>query len=208
LCEAKPISLVFDRCLFKRKRLTNTPACPTATTVASSRNPSIFGQAVTFTSKVTSGVGTPTGSVTFKDGATTIGTGALSAGTATFTTSALSGGTHSIKAIYNGTANLATSTSSSVAQTVKKATTKTALASSVNPSSFGQKITFTAKVTPQFGGTATGNVVFKDGTTTVGAGAISGGQATLSVSLLHPGNHSITATYAGNGSLVGSTSRA
>jgi hypothetical protein len=76
----------------------------------------------------------------------------------------------------------------------------------VNPSSFGQKITFTAKVTPQFGGTATGNVVFKDGTTTVGAGAISGGQATLSVSLLHPGNHSITATYAGNGSLVGSTS--
>jgi hypothetical protein len=89
---------------------------------------------------------------------------------------------------------------------VKKATTKTALASSVNPSSFGQKITFTAKVTPQFGGTATGNVVFKDGTTTVGAGAISGGQATLSVSLLHPGNHSITATYAGNGSLVGSTS--
>jgi hypothetical protein len=181
---------------------------PTATTVASSRNPSIFGQAVTFTSKVTSGVGTPTGTVTFKDGATTIGTGALSAGTATFTTPALSGGTHSIKAVYNGTANLATSTSSSVAQTVKKATTKTALASSVNPSSFGQKITFTAKVTPQFGGTVTGNVVFKDGTTTLGAGAISGGKATLSVSLSHPGNHSMTATYAGNGSLVGSTSPA
>jgi hypothetical protein len=179
---------------------------PTATTVASSRNPSTFGQAVTFTSKVTSGVGTPPGTVTFKDGASTIGTGSLSGGTATLTTSTLTGGTHSIRAVYNGTANFATSTSTAVSQTVKKATTATALISSLNPSSFGQPVTFTAKVTPQFGGTVTGTVSFKDGATILGTRTISGGKASLAISPLHAGSHAITATYNGSGSLVGSTS--
>src|SRR5205814_1978449 len=66
----------------------------TATAVQSSVNPSVFGQSVTFTatSIVTlPGTGTPTGTVTFKDGATTLGTGALNgSGVATFSTSALS----------------------------------------------------------------------------------------------------------------------
>jgi len=47
----------------------------TATTVTSSLNPSTFGQSVTFTATVSSAGGTPTGTVTFYDGATTLGTG-------------------------------------------------------------------------------------------------------------------------------------
>src|SRR6202030_3723976 len=50
----------------------------TATSVVSSLNPSTFGQSVTFTATVSSAAGTPTGTVTFNDGATALGTVALS----------------------------------------------------------------------------------------------------------------------------------
>ena len=53
-------------------------------------NPSVVGQSVTFTATVTAaapGSGIPAGTVTFKDGASTIGTGTLSGGVATFSTS-------------------------------------------------------------------------------------------------------------------------
>ena len=75
----------------------------TAAADSSSANPSVFGQSVTFTATVTpnSGSATPTGSVTFKDGSTTLATVPLnSSGVATFTTAALAMGTHPINAIY------------------------------------------------------------------------------------------------------------
>jgi hypothetical protein len=90
-----------------------------STSLASSLNPSTFGAAVTFTATVTSTGGTPTGTVTFKDGTTTLGTGALSSGKATFKTSTLAVGTHSITAVYAGSSNFVTSTSSVLTQTVK-----------------------------------------------------------------------------------------
>src|SRR5207302_7181137 len=74
----------------------------TITALASSANPSTQGQAVTFTATVTSPGGTPTGTVTFKDGANIQGTGTLAGGQATFTTSALALGQHSITAVYEG----------------------------------------------------------------------------------------------------------
>jgi hypothetical protein len=91
-----------------------------STSVASSNNPSIFGTAVTFTATVkpASGTVTPTGTVTFNDGATTLGPGTLSGGTATLATSALVGGVHSITAIYGGDANFADSTAPGLTQTV------------------------------------------------------------------------------------------
>ncbi|MGB2605220.1 MAG: Ig-like domain repeat protein [Candidatus Sulfotelmatobacter sp.] len=181
------------------------PASTTAT-LTSSRSTSTFGQGITFTSKVTSGVGTPTGSVTIKNGTATLGTVPLASGTATFTTSTLSAGSHSITAVYDGATDFATSTSKAVKETVNKATTKTALASSLNPSSFGQSVTFNATVSPQFGGTVTGTVVFKDGATALGSRTLSGGKASLTLSSLHAGNHAITASYDGNTDLLSSTS--
>jgi hypothetical protein len=87
--------------------------------VASSSTSSIFGAAVTFTATVTtSATGTPSGMVTFQDGASTLGTGTLSGGTATFTTSALTGGVHSVTAVYGGDAKFAGSTSPALTQTV------------------------------------------------------------------------------------------
>ena len=81
--------------------------------------------------------------------------------------------------------------------------TTTTVASSANPSTSGQSVTFTATVSP---GSATGTVTFKDGTTTLGSATLSGGTATYSTSALNIGSHTITATYSGDGSHNGSTS--
>jgi hypothetical protein len=100
--------------------LTVSPAS-TAVTLVSSLNPSLLGQAVTFTATVASvgpGSGTPSGSVTFLDGAAPLGAAALSGGTASFTTAALGGGAHSITAAYGGSANFAAATSAPLTQTV------------------------------------------------------------------------------------------
>ena len=77
------------------------------------------------------------------------------------------------------------------------------LASSGNPATVGESLTFTATVSPV---TATGTVTFYDGAATLGAGALSGGVATLVTSGLAVGSHSITAEYGGDADLNGSRS--
>src|SRR5262249_38229733 len=109
--------------------LTITQANST-TTVSSSSSTSVYGQSVTFTATVTSGSGTPTGTVTFLDGSTILGTGTLDAtGKATFTTSGLAVANHSITAVYGGSSNFTGSTSVALTQTVNKANTKMAVTS-------------------------------------------------------------------------------
>ncbi len=97
-------------------------ATSTTTALTSTPNPSMtVGTSVTFTATVTpvGGGGIPTGTVTFKDGSTTLGTGALNgAGVATFSTSALAAGTHSITAVYGGSGSFVTSTSPAYYQIV------------------------------------------------------------------------------------------
>jgi len=88
----------------------------TATALTSSLNPSISGNSVTFTATVSPSAAS--GTVTFKDGAATLGTGTLSGGVAAYATSALSVGSHSITAVYGGNANYSISTSSLLTQTV------------------------------------------------------------------------------------------
>jgi hypothetical protein len=177
-----------------------------STSLASSLNPSTFGATVTFTATVTSTGGTPTGSVTFKDGTTTLGTGTLSAGKAAFTTTALSVGTHSITAVYVGSTNFAGSTSPALSQVVKQAATTTSVVSSLNPSAVGQSVTLTATVKPATSGTPTGTVTFKDGSTTLGTGTLAGRKAAFTTSSLAKGSHAITASYGGDANFTASTS--
>ncbi|MDH2406385.1 IPT/TIG domain-containing protein, partial [Bradyrhizobium sp. SSUT18] len=96
----------------------NYLSATTATGLASSQNPSSFGQSVTFTATVSSPGGTPTGTVTFNDGGTPIGTSTLSAGAATFATTTLTVGNHTITATYNGSPAFNASTSPSLNQSV------------------------------------------------------------------------------------------
>jgi hypothetical protein len=185
----------------------------TTTSVASSLNPSQFGQSVTFTATVTptasAGTLTPTGMVTFLDGTATLGTGQIGANDqATFMTSSLGGGMHSITAQYAGDSNFSGSTSTApVTQTVQ-VNTSTSLMSSLNPSVANQPVTFTATVTAQSGGgNPTGTVDFDDGTSQIGMGTIgANGQATFTDSTLSAGTHSITAHYVGTATFLPSVS--
>jgi hypothetical protein len=185
----------------------------TVTTVASSGNPSVFGQSVTFTGTATTtspGTGIPTGTVTFKDGATTLGTVTLDGtGAASYTTSSLSFGSHDITAVYGGDGNNVGSTSSLVSQVVNQASTTTSVSSGQNPSVFGQSVTFSATATTTSPGTGipTGTVTFKDGATTLGTGPLDGtGAASYTTSSLSFGSHDITAVYGGDANNIGSTS--
>jgi hypothetical protein len=93
-------------------------------------------------------------------------------------------------------------------QTVNQANTTTSITSSMNPAPFGQSITFTATVAAVApgAGTPTGTVTFYDGSTNIGTGTLNGsGVATLPISSLTVGNHTITATYAGDTNFNGST---
>ena len=104
--------------------LINTSISTTTTTLTSSLNPSILGQAVTFTATVTAQgfyKGPPTGTVSFFDGTTNIGNSLLTRGVATLTSSALTVGTHSITAAYNGATNFVPSTSPVLYQVVQGA---------------------------------------------------------------------------------------
>ncbi|HJT75855.1 MAG TPA: Ig-like domain repeat protein, partial [Gemmataceae bacterium] len=95
----------------------------TTTAVTSLANPSVYGQAVTFTATVSaSGQGTPTGSVTFFDGTTNLGSVTLGGGSAVLTASGLSAGSHPITARYGGAPFFAASTSAALSQSVTPAT--------------------------------------------------------------------------------------
>ncbi|MGA7339053.1 MAG: Ig-like domain repeat protein [Terracidiphilus sp.] len=177
------------------------------TTVASAPNPSNFGQGVTFTVTVTAptGSGTLNGTVTIADtfnGVTTnlaTGLSLNTSGVATFQTTTLAVGQHSIVATYNGDTNHATSSSAALIQSVIEATATT-LVSSLNPSVFGQNVTFTATVTSSVTGGVTpdGTVTFMDGATALGTSTLTAGVATYATTTLAVGMHSITAVYSGD----------
>jgi len=106
----------------------------TTTTVSSSSNPSDSGTPVMFTATVTANAGgqTPTGSVTFKDGSTALGSAVTlnGSGVATLTTSTLAAGSHSITAVYSGASGFSTSTSTILTQTVRSTAVFSSLAAS------------------------------------------------------------------------------
>jgi hypothetical protein len=76
------------------------------------------GSSVTLSVTVTGTPGTPTGTVTFKDGATTLGTATLASGAASYTTSALATGAHSITVSYSGDSVFGAATSAASTVTI------------------------------------------------------------------------------------------
>ena len=178
---------------------------PTTTTVVALPNPATVGNTVTITATVTSAAaGTITGTVDFYDGATKLNdTGvAVTAGQAAYQTSALTAGSHSITAVYSGDATYDTSTSSADNLNVRD-TSSTTLGSTPNPAKVGTTIVFTATVSPN---TATGTVDLVENNVTIASGPVSSGVATINVSVLAAGSHTIEARYSGDSSYAPSTS--
>ena len=184
-----------------------------STTVTSLPVSPIFGQAVTLTATVAAvspGAGTPTGSVHFFDGTTSLGSGTLTGGVATLTTSVLHIGANSITAQYSGDANFAVNTSPAVTVTVAAAaTSSTTVSFSPSTPVFGQTVTLTATVAAvsPATGTPTGNVQFFNGSTSLGTETLTGGVGTLSTTLPVASN-SITAVYSGDSTFTSNVSQA
>jgi hypothetical protein len=169
-----------------------------ALTLLSSANPSLFGASVSFTASLTAAGSSATGTVTFSDGATVLGSAPLNAGSAQFSSAALVIGAHPITAAYAGDANHTSSQSAVLSQQVLQAGAVT-LASSADPSIAGTIITFTATVAAPQGVAPTGTVIFKDGAAAIGTSSVNAaGVASLSLATLAVGQHSIIAVYGGD----------
>jgi hypothetical protein len=184
-----------------------------STTLGSSANPSVFGQAVTWTATVAAGPpggGPPTGTVQFGvDGAPFGSAATVTNGVATSPpTSTLSVGNHSVTATYSGDGNFSVSTAFPLTQQVSQAATTLALTPApVTSSPFLSTVTFTARVnvTLPGAGAPTGQVIFSDGGTTIGIAPVQGGNATFSTNALNIANHTVTASYSGDVNFTPST---
>jgi hypothetical protein len=136
--------------------VSNPVKIATITSLAASATQLTTGQSVTFTASITpqSGSVPPTGSATFLDAQTQIGTSPLSAGTSSFTSTGLSAGTHSITATYSGDATYAGSNSAPISITVGTAPTpdySLSISSSSLTVAKGSSGTLTITATPKNG---------------------------------------------------------
>ena len=170
----------------------------------------VHGQPVTFTVAVSAapaGATPPTGSVVFRDGATTLATVALVNGLATFTTAGLTTGGHTMGVTYQGDATYAARTATA-SITVAPAATVAALATSAATVGAGQVVTLTASLTAVApgAGTPTGTVVFMDGTVVIGTGVLSNGAVRFTTTVLARGRHTLTIRYLGDVDFLSSVS--
>jgi hypothetical protein len=123
---------------------------------------------------------------------------------ATLTRSNLNADAYPLTAVYAGDADNLASTSAVLNQVILKTTSASAITSSPNPSTQGQAVTFTAKISsptviPK------GPVTFTAGKTVLGTVQLSGGKATLTISLLPVGSTKVTVTYYGDSNIAKSS---
>jgi len=177
-----------------------------AAALSSSLNPSSLGQSVTFTAQITSLTGTPTGSVTFTDGSTTLATVTLnSTGTASMTDSALTVGTHTITATYVPTGSFLAS-SATLSQQVNPDVAVDVLTVNPNPALVGSAVTLTATVTASpVGTTPAGTVTFTSNGTNLATVSLAGGVATYSTTSLPVGTNTLGCVYSGDANFASST---
>ena len=171
-------------------------------TLTASRTSSlVVGQSITLRATVVSGIAKPTGTVTFADGSTVIGRVTLAGGKATMAASFATVGRHTLTATYGGSGIASSASSTSLSEDVASARTATSLTGPASAKAGLQLVLTIAVKTVKPGTTApTGSVSISDGTSviaTVSLGA--GGTASAALSSLGRGSHSLTATYAGDG---------
>lgn len=176
--------------------LTQVVGNAASVSLTSSINPSLVGQSTNLTATITSNpiFDATTGTIQFFDGATPLGTVAVTGSSATLPVSFSTAGNHTLTAVYTSTnPNLTGATSGPYIQHVLNLAALV-LTSSVNPSTPGQPTTLTATLTAL--GTPGGTIKFYDGTTLIGTTTLP--TNSISVSFSTPGNHILTAVYSGD----------
>jgi autotransporter-associated beta strand protein len=163
--------------------------------VSTTNNASFYGQPITLSASVaatTSGIGVPTGSISFYDGTSLLSSGVVSAsGVASINLpstglAALAAGSHTISAQYTGDTNfgLSTSPSPQLVQNVAKAITTTAINTNNANAVYGQETITATVVNTSSNITPTGMVTFNISTSSGSLPAVtvalnSSGVATL-----------------------------
>jgi uncharacterized protein (TIGR03437 family) len=174
-------------------------------TLSASRNPSPTGQPVSIDITLKAALGSPSGNVVLIDGITVLAwlqlTPADNGSIATFTSSTLAPGTHTLTARYEGDPFFFPLPVSLPLTLVigKQPASISITGVSPNPSKSGQLIAIQVQVQATgASGSPTGSVSVVEGTVTLGAGILTNGQATMTLSGLSPGPHNIVAKYAGD----------
>ena len=175
----------------------------TATTFATSANPSFAGAPLTLTAMVTGNGGALTGSVAFLDNGNPLTTVALTqigtqAGSARVILSNLAPGVHLLSAAYTGDPYDRASTSPGTTQQIAQHTT-VALSSSANPSLLTDTVTFSINVANGVPATPpSGTVTLTDGSATLAVLPLAGGEASYTMAAPALGNHALLASYEGD----------
>ena len=166
------------------------------------------GEPWTLTATVSSAAGVPTGLVSFSADGVNLGTAAVVNGVASLTIAPSSIGTRHVTATFLGAGPFLDSVSAVLSHVVSPGQTATALAADHQSSVFGQAVHFTATVSAvaPAAGLPDGNVTFTADGNTIGTVPVVNGVATLVVSNLLVGTHSIASTFAGTGNFLGSAS--
>ncbi|MGW2325019.1 beta strand repeat-containing protein [Streptomyces sp. NPDC001700] len=199
----------------------NSPLVPltiaqasSTTVVTADPDPSVCGQSVTLCATVTvdaPGTCTPTGTVTFTvTGGPTLTAPLDATGQACVTSDELPGGTSTVTATYSGDTGVAGSSGTTTA-TVNQATSAVSLSVTPSPSVCGEAVTICAQVSVGAPSTcvATGDVTFViTGGPTLTATLDATGEACVTTTAIPVGTQTVTATYAGNAGVAGSTATA
>jgi parallel beta-helix repeat protein len=191
--------------------LTVTPKLASTTVLTSSHQASVYGQPVVFTATVSASPPEtliPSGSVTFKDGSTIIGTAPLDGtGRAVLTTAQLGVSAHTTTAEYSGDGAFDPSSSSAVPLTVEKAGTVTSITSVVpSPSKAGQEVTiqFQVSAIAPGAGTPTGTVTVSGGGHDC-SGSLAGGTGWCTITFTEVETVTLTADYPGDANFTSSS---
>ena len=178
---------------------------PTSTLLSELPGNVVAGGPLTLSAAVTAKQGTPTGTVVFKQAGVPQTTVALAGGAAQGTETAPSTiGQYGYTALYTGDGTFGGSLSQRLLVNVSTASSSTVISSSDKNSNLGQSVTFTASVKPQYSGIPTGTVEFYADGGPIGTAAVSNGLASVNVSTLTQGNHTIEAEYSGDASFTAS----
>jgi hypothetical protein len=186
--------------------ITKAPSQTSITAVGSSGT---LGSPVVYSANVTAsatGLPTPTGSVTFTTGSTTLCTATLSNGGGSCTSAAAPVGTDTIQGAYAGDANFSAS-SVTTSLVVDPALTQTLVDASPSPAALGSSVTYSTTVTTNVTGlpTPTGSVTFSTGSTTLCTATLANGIGSCSSSAASPvGTDTISGAYSGDANFSGS----
>jgi hypothetical protein len=180
-----------------------TALATTTTTLDASPNPVAHGQSSTLTATVTSPSGTPTGSVRFFEGATTLATVPVSGAGTAQTTVTLPVGPHTLGAEYQPTGLFSTSTGITTL-TVNRGSTSLVVGAPATPLVPGESfnVTVDASAVPPASGTPSGNVTISVTGDTDGGALDSSGHFGGSLTAPGPGLHTVTANYAGDANFL------